>query len=202
MLGLSTLYLQTGRESEAVAIRREILELRMKTPGAKAGSARVIPSEADLAEALEKSGAIEEAAPLCEKTLEAHRTAFGAEHPQTLRVCDLLAQIRADQGKMDEADAMFKQTLSVRRAHPQAGEAPLAGTLKVYGLALERAGRHSEAAPILEEALTLEDRMLGPEHPASVKVREALAKAYEGMGDTARGEAARRPVKAVVSPGS
>jgi serine/threonine protein kinase len=203
MSGLASMYLLTGRESEAVVIRREILELRMKTPGAKAGSPRIIPSEADLAEALEKSGAIEEAAALCEKTLEAHKAAFGAEHPNTLRVRDLLAQIRADQGKMDEADAMFKQTLGVRRAHPQAGDVPLASTLKMYGLALERAGRHSEAAPILEEATTLEDRMLGSEHPVSLKVREALVRAYEGMGDTARAETARHPVaKASASPGS
>ncbi|UQA58738.1 serine/threonine-protein kinase [Polyangium aurulentum] len=59
----------------------------------------------------------------------------------------------------------------------RAGEAPLltAERLYVLGRLLQDEGRAGEAAPHLEKALALQERVLGPEHPEVVKTLERLA---------------------------
>lgn len=84
-----------------------------------------------------------------------------------------LAQLYLSTGEYDKSTALFQKALTV----PEARAAALAGLGKV---ALAK-GSYKEAVDELEEALKLQ--------PAALRLRQPLAMAYRGLGDTAKAEA-------------
>jgi tetratricopeptide (TPR) repeat protein len=84
-----------------------------------------------------------------------------------------LAQLYLSTGEYDKSTALFQKALTV----PQARAAALAGLGKV---ALAK-GHYKEAVDDLEEALKLQ--------PAALRLRQPLAMAYRGLGETAKAEA-------------
>jgi tetratricopeptide (TPR) repeat protein len=89
------------------------------------------------------------------------------------------------------AEALFLEALAVRKQAPAAGEGRLgyAETLNNLGLLAIDQGRLPQAARYLEEALAAYRRLLGEDHPRSVRVLGNVAVVSFLRGDYARAAA-------------
>ena len=107
---------------------------------------------------------------------------LGPDHPSTLASRNNLAGAYRDAGRLDEAIALYEQTLEDRsrllgpdHPHTLITRSNLAG-------AYQDAGRLDDAIALYEQ--TLEDRthILGPHHPNTLTTRHHLAEAYRAAG--------------------
>ncbi len=84
---------------------------------------------------------------------------MGPTAPQTIGLREALALCLEEQNRPEEAVAIWRDTLRIRRA---AGDNPDIGdSLTGLGVALMRMGQHREAETVLREALTLRLRFYG-----------------------------------------
>lgn len=86
-------------------------------------------------------------------------TLMGAASPQTIGLREALALCLEEQNRPDEAIAIWRDTLRLRRAGPVGSE--LADTLSGLGMALMRTGQYREAETALREALAVRLRFFG-----------------------------------------
>ena len=138
-----------------------------------------VPWQADLAEALARSGAGGEAAREAESLLEtAERCRLAAAGAAAWRVRGMLADER-------DAEGYFEQALELHRSH---GVSPFeeARTLLCYGERLRRARRRSDARPPLRRAAELFDELPAPAG-ATGRVSSSLQQARPGTGRPGRG---------------
>ncbi len=80
---------------------------------------------------------------------------FGPEHVITLHVQHVLARVLAEEGKLDQAETLARETLAVRRRVMPEGHEGTGRTLLYLGAILVQKGKLDEAEPHLKEALTL-----------------------------------------------
>ncbi|OLL15355.1 tetratricopeptide repeat protein, partial [Actinomyces oris] len=107
---------------------------------------------------------------------------LGPDHPSTLTSRNNLAGAYQDSGRIDEAIALFEQTLEDRTRilgphHPDT----LTSRNNLAG-AYQDAGRLDEAIPLYEQTLEDSTRILGPHHPDTLISRNNLAGAYDDSG--------------------
>jgi len=86
-----------------------------------------------------------------------------------------LAMLFHDQGKLDEAEPLFREALEVRRrtlgdTHPNT-----LANINNLGLLLKDQGKLSEAEPLLREDLEAQRRTLGDTHPSPSSASTTLA---------------------------
>jgi serine/threonine-protein kinase len=108
-------------------------------------------------------GVPDKAEPLLAKAL-AQRRAVGADLQDIVQTLTNLANTYTDLGRLDEAEGLYQQALSIRRGRKEeAEEAQLLVSLSE----LEKRRAHLPAAEELcNRALALQRRVLGPRHPA------------------------------------
>ena len=87
---------------------------------------------------------------------------LGQEHPDTLLSANNLAGLFQDQGRLAEAEPLFKRALEARervlgKEHPET----LLGVNNLAAL-FQAQGRLAEAEPLYKRALEARERVLGP----------------------------------------
>ena len=107
---------------------------------------------------------------------------LGPDHPSTLTSRNNLAGAYQDAGRLDEAIALYEQTLEDRTRilgphHPNT----LTSRNNLAG-AYQDAGRLDEAIALYEQTLEDRTRILGPHHPNTLTSRNNLAGAYQDAG--------------------
>ena len=107
---------------------------------------------------------------------------LGPDHPSTLASRNNLAGAYRDAGRLDEAIALFEQTLEdsthilgPHHPHTLITRSNLAG-------AYQDAGRLDKAIALYERTLEDHTRVLGPDHPDTLLSRNNLAYAYRDAG--------------------
>jgi tetratricopeptide (TPR) repeat protein len=85
---------------------------------------------------------------------------LGREHPNTLIALNNLAAMLQDQGKLSEAEPLFREALRIRRAVLSDGHPQIADSLAGLGIVLLEQGQVEEAEPLLGEALEIRRRSL------------------------------------------
>ena len=107
---------------------------------------------------------------------------LGPDHPSTLASRNNLAGAYRDAGRLDEAIALYEQTLEdrsrlLRPDHPHTliTRSNLAG-------AYQDAGRLDDAIALFEQTLENRSRLLGPDHPDTLATRNNLTNAYQDTG--------------------
>jgi len=113
---------------------------------------------------------------------------LGREHPETLTSVNNLAGLYKAQGRLAEAEPLFKRALEARervlgKEHPET----LGSADNLAGL-YEAQGRLAEAEPLYKRALDGSERMLGREHPHTLTSVNNLAGLYEAQGRLAEAE--------------
>ena len=107
---------------------------------------------------------------------------LGPDHPSTLASRNNLAGAYQDAGRLDEAIALYEQTLedSTRILGPHHPDTLTARNNLAY--AYQTAGRLDEAITLHEQNLKDFENLLGPHHPHTLTSRNNLASAYQDTG--------------------
>ena len=107
---------------------------------------------------------------------------LGPDHPSTLPSRSNLAGAYCDAGRLDDAIALYEQTLKdfeglLGPDHPYTLQAR-----NNLAYAYQDAGRLNEAITLHEQNLEDTNRLLGPDHPDTLTSRLNLASAYQDAG--------------------
>ena len=107
---------------------------------------------------------------------------LGPDHPSTLASRNSLAVAYRDAGRIDEAIALYEQTLedSTRILGPH--HPSTLASRNSLAVAYQDAGRIDEAIALHEQNLEDRTRILGPHHPSTLTSRNSLASALREAG--------------------
>lgn len=170
--------LERFREAEVWARHADALAQKKSDPG------RLDEAEGHylLMDVRRGLGELESAAEHGERALALRTATLGAEHPITAAALRNLGVVYLDQGRDEEALAMFEQADAIWRAavgrrHPHVGALAL-----LNGRALVSQGRIDEATGQFEEGVDILEQTLAPEHPKMVAALADLAGVYLASG--------------------
>lgn len=141
-------------------------------------------STAALGYALLKLGDFNAAEPLLERAVAMHE-ALGTESEE-IAPFEQLASLYVDQGRFDEARALYLKSLE--RSHRVHGARHPETATRENNLAalLYRSGELAEAASHYENALAIQRELLDPLHPNLLTVQNNLGALYNRLGEHAR----------------
>jgi tetratricopeptide (TPR) repeat protein len=145
------------------------------------------PYEAGLAALYERS--YPEASKLLASSLEMREQELQQAQTRVGDAAFFLGSSLYGQGRYRESADAYRKALSVR------GED--ATTLNNLALSLHSAGDYAAAEPLIRRALAIDEKALGPEHPATAMNLENLAELLEDKGDYAGAEPLLRQVLAI-----
>ena len=131
-----------------------------------------------LGSVLEQSGESEDAVASFEQALEIHRRALGPDHPELAALHNNYAVVLFGRQDYAGAQAQLEQGLEIQRK--ALGEHPATALfIDNLGGLLVMQGKVAQGRALIEEALTMREKLLGPEHPALVNSLTNLASARE-----------------------
>jgi tetratricopeptide (TPR) repeat protein len=190
---LAAAYQAAGRIAEAIPLFEQALVGQVRRIGHDHPD--TLASQNNLAATYQDAGRTAEAILLFRLALAAKERELGADHPSTLNSLGNLAAAYRDVGRMAEAVPLFEQTLAGRERslgpdHPDTlrSRNNLAAAYREasnIAAAYREAGHADEAIPLLEQILAGRERLLGPDHPDTLRSRNNLATAYRKAGRTA-----------------
>ena len=130
---------------------------------------------------LYESGARASALRLARQAVDEGERTLGSTHPLAVQAANNLAGILDAFGDFAEARTMYERVIASLRA---AGD-PTFLAIVLTNLAVGYASVCDYAAgvPLVEEALELRRRALGPDHPLTMRSRQTLAGLYGAMGE-------------------
>jgi tetratricopeptide (TPR) repeat protein len=96
------------------------------------------------------------------------------------------AQELARIARYPEALARARRAVELRRAVLDENDRKIANGLSWVGFILEAQHSYAEARPMFEQALAIDERLLGPEHPTTVSLLSNLATLNHAAGDDMR----------------
>ncbi|MBI5434074.1 MAG: serine/threonine protein kinase [Planctomycetes bacterium] len=174
-----------GRAEEAEALHREALALRRADGD---GSLPVAESLNNLAIVHQGRGELDLAITELREALAIRGEIFGDEHPLTLQTLSNLAAILWRKGEHDEARLAMRRAETGYRALSGDGEEGLGSVLSSLATMHLAVNDLAAAEPALEQALALQTKRLGPEHPEVALTLSKLAALYraEKRDDQAR----------------
>lgn len=140
-----------------------------------------------------KLGDLPRAEQLLLNALEKRRNVSGASSAAVAETIAALAQLRADQARLDEAERLGREALDMSRRTLPAGHAKVAEATEGLGRILHQKGDYARAIPILEDAVR--QRSSAPHSPADrAGAMYELANAYFYAGRYKDSEALNRTV--------
>ena len=118
---------------------------------------------------------------------------FGYESLHVSESLNNLAFVVRDLGRLDEAEALDRQSLSIKRKFLKGGEdLNLAMTLYNLAQVLERKGNLAEAEAAHRQALTIRIRLAGRDHRDSQISMDELVRVLRDEGKLAEAESLMR----------
>ncbi len=153
----------TGRAEESLAPRQESLDVRRRV--LPAGDSDITRSMGNLATTLMATGRLEAAERLQRESLAMRRAQYGDEHPAVAMGLHSLAWVHRDMERYDEAIEGFEEALAMKRRTLGPDNRQVAVTLSMYARMLtDQLGRCQEGLPLLQEAVPMWARSVGPKH--------------------------------------
>ena len=135
-----------------------------------------------LATAYRAAGRLDEAIPLCERTLADAEQVLGPTHPDTLIARNNLARVYRAAGRLEEAIPLYECNLADRERVLGPTDPETMKSRNHLADAYRTAGRLDEAIPLFEGNFALREQVLGPTHRSTLTSRNDLARAYEAAG--------------------
>ena len=129
-----------------------------------------------------EAGRLEEAEPIQREVLALEEARHGLQALPVATASNGLASIVESQGDMAEAEALYRRAISIRRTAGDRSTDLAANLNNLAGLLMDR-GENGEAVLALEEALSIVEAELGPDHPYAGFALSALGRAQQGLGE-------------------
>ncbi len=184
---LGTLYFSKGDFAKAQALLLESLELdRALAPV----STQIISSLNTLSLLYFQQNDLEQAATYRIESLELSHKVYGEDNLETISAMTLLASIREKQERFDEASGLVTNAVTLYRPTLQAADSrlTLATMLTLEARILLKLNRHSEAEPLLQEALEMRRTELPEGHWQIANAENLLGEIYTRKGDYQQAE--------------
>ena len=189
---LGAIYYGMARYEESRRHYEGGLAIARALDGGQAGATRFV-LHSNLAEVCELQGDVACMESNYQQAIDLVRGAFGPEHPKQSHALFMMAKVRVDQRRYDEAEALMLQGLEVVRAafgehHPRYGMA-----LWQVGKTLLWAGRPGRARDYLARALAVAETTFGERHSDTLWMLVVYSEALieNGATDEALSIAAR-----------
>jgi serine/threonine protein kinase/tetratricopeptide (TPR) repeat protein len=165
MSHLGRILLAERRWADAETILREAL--RMQRGATNHQSTDIVFSLNELSVAMGNLGGARpaEAERMLREALPLQRSVLGQDSPEVAATLDHLLQGLNVEGKLEEAESIGREALALRRKHPEDPLA-LANSLMLFGYTLTLQHRGAEAEPLYREAVSIQRKVFGNEHPA------------------------------------
>ena len=120
--------------------------------------------------------------------VETFKRILGEEYQDTLAAMFKLANLRASQGRYDEAESLYRQTLAGQRRVLDEEHPETLDTATNLGGVCWRKGRYSEAESLYGQVLEVQMRVFGREHPGTLKSMFSMATLFWSQGRVAEAE--------------
>jgi serine/threonine protein kinase len=169
-----------GMVDEALPIYREMLDLQKQKIGPDHPD--TLMGMNNLARAYEAAKEFELAREVYSQTIEAMTRVSGEDHLDTLFVKRNLGKMMADRGYLRSAKETFEEVLDGRRENPNCPQALLVEGLTDLAATNQGLGLLDDSRLLFEEAVELEQQLLGEESPERVDNLLKLQNLYSQMG--------------------
>jgi eukaryotic-like serine/threonine-protein kinase len=190
---LAAVLFQQGKIEEARVLQEQVVKTREKL--LRDDHPLTWQARVNLADMLIKQGKPAEARKLLEPALAWQTHRLGEEHVHTLTTMGALAAVLSDQGENDRACELFAKVVDLQPTAGRGPEHPEAiKALASLAVALNKAGKRTEARRRIDKALERSKKALGPKHPTTLWVLGVLGvlAADEAGTDPGRLEKARK----------
>ena len=108
---------------------------------------------------------------------------LGEAHPDTLKSRNNLALVYQNQGRYDDAERLYLETLEIKERVLGKDHPHTANTMGNLALMYVNRNRYEEAEPLYLEALGIQRHALGEAHPATLLMMMNVAELYARQGE-------------------
>lgn len=124
---------------------------------------------------------------LFKRVLDLRNNALGPKHPDIAESLMTLAQFYQERSDFDRSQALFERALTMLR-ELDPGNRAVAHCLHGFAAMLVAAGRYEEAEPLLDEALDIQQTVLGKDHIEVARTLTDLCEIYCYHGEFEKAE--------------
>jgi len=179
-----------GHNREAVALLESLMEtyeqLPAPTQDEQLGRIEAMQTLAELRRIL---GEYTQAETLYQDIIKAYKIAYRVEHPRMLDAMNDLGLLLWEQGKLEDAERIFRTTLDGRVRVLGELHLTTAQSCDNLGLILSEQGKFDEAERLQRRALSILEQTLGPDNPDTIVCENNLADTVVGLGRADEAEA-------------
>ena len=125
---------------------------------------------------------------LCEIVLLHAKSHLGFDHPSTLTSVNNLGSLLQSQGKLEEAEPLYRRGLESRERVLGEEHPDTLTSVNNLGILLRAQGKLEEAEPLYRRGLEGRERVLGGEHPSTLTSVNNLGGLLESQGKLAEAE--------------
>jgi len=122
------------------------------------------------------------------RALETRRSLLGPDDPETMKATHNLATLRLDQGKLDEAEKLYRTALEARRRVLGEDHPDTLASMNSLGDLMRELHRHAEAEELLTKTVDLQRRVLGDMHPDTLVSMNNLGNVFMQQNQYAKAE--------------
>src|SRR5579864_538654 len=141
----------------------------------------------------QKLGRLDQADSLLRSALDERRSLFGADSREVADSLVALGLLRADQAKLNEAERLVRDGLTMTQRHVPPNHPAVAKATAALGKVLEDRGAYAQAVPVLEEAVKLQSTPGAPTPELAATLSE-LANTHFYLGHYETSDALNRRV--------
>ncbi len=176
---LAVIYRDSGRFAEAESRLRRSLEIR---EGQRVRDEDAITrTRMGLAVLYRTAGRPDRAEPILKACREQLESRLGEGHPNLAEVVREQAFTAFELGKYADAEDRYRHALRLFEK-PGADPLELAHTLNLQWGMYYRLGRYTQAEAAIKRAVTVKQKLLGPDHPEIADLLQQLASVYKRIG--------------------
>jgi len=183
---LNELYLQTGRNKEAIALDSKMMRALEDAKGRLHDD--TLEARRDLAFAYKAAGQLEQAAEEYGRLVDLYEEAHGPTHLFRLGHMTNRGIVLRQMGKNEEAKQILEESVALLLVHYPGHDYLSTTMIQLAPLRLD-AGDDEGASALCKEWLERFEKQRGAKHPSTLLIKDLLAKAREGKNE--QGEEAK-----------
>ncbi len=173
---LAIIYTQTGQNDKASSYFKRALALKQKMDPKQANVAGTLSGMGDLEL---REGHYKEALKYLLQAKELSIKTSGLEHPDTAKILCDLGQAYQFLNQLSDADAAYKQSLSIRQKTLNPGDPAVADSEMVMGSLAFRKGDYAGSEKLFKSALAIDEHAFGQNNVAVGEIYFVLGVLYQ-----------------------